>query len=404
VVVPIVVEAINDGRPMSDIYQEIERAPAELFTLYEHILKNIIKVRNSHETFFLMQWVCFAARPLSLTELRYALALNSNVEANDQSNYDWGARLVKSDQTMQLLTNSLSGGLVEVQGKVSGRNIVQFVHQTVNDFLISGGLVSLTLSGAIRQLSPNANIIGQAHNRLSRSCIHYIRTNEPSLSQLDEYNFWSSKRKEISQQLVTKFPFLDYTVKCLFLHAEKAEAYGITQEEIVKQLRTPLRFLDTWTKIFEYIGRGEERHPESGASIFHLTAGANLISVVRLLLEEGTPINQEDDKKFQALHYSAKLGHLALTSMLLDRHADIEAKTLAGNTPLEWAASNGHWQVVRLLLQRGAGHTGNALQITAFHGNLELVRVMIENGADVRSKYIGVSNISLLAQNSAYPK
>jgi hypothetical protein len=162
---------------MSEIYQEIERASAELFILNKHNLEGIVKLRNSYETFFAMQWVCLTVRPLSLTELRYALASNSIVKANDQSLYNSGACLVKSDQANTVNEQFVrrSGGcLVEVKNLRSGGNVALFVHQTVSDFLISGGLDSLAMSSTSTHINPKANVIGRSHNQLSRARIQYL--------------------------------------------------------------------------------------------------------------------------------------------------------------------------------------------------------------------------------------
>ena len=40
--------------------------------------------------------------------------------------------------------------------------------------------------------------------------------------------------------------------------------------------------------------------------------------------------------------------------LLLDKGADFEAKDKWGQTPLSWAAENGHEATVRLLLDKGA--------------------------------------------------
>lgn len=76
-----------------------------------------------------MRWVCLAVQPLSLTELRYALASSASLEAQDPNDLD--PFLVKTDQQMMSLINSLSGGLVEVKNIPLYGTVVQFDHQTV---------------------------------------------------------------------------------------------------------------------------------------------------------------------------------------------------------------------------------------------------------------------------------
>ena len=40
--------------------------------------------------------------------------------------------------------------------------------------------------------------------------------------------------------------------------------------------------------------------------------------------------------------------------LLLEKGADVESKDQYGQTPLSWAAENGHEAVVKLLLEKGA--------------------------------------------------
>jgi hypothetical protein len=51
----------------------------DLFAFYENILKSVINPCSQGRTLLLLQWVCFAERPLSVSELRFALACDDEV-------------------------------------------------------------------------------------------------------------------------------------------------------------------------------------------------------------------------------------------------------------------------------------------------------------------------------------
>ena len=55
-----------------------------------------------------------------------------------------------------------------------------------------------------------------------------------------------------------------------------------------------------------------------------------------------------------ALMVAAAFGHVDMVRVLIDRGADVNAQDLTGWTPLHAAAFKGNMQIVRLLLARGA--------------------------------------------------
>ena len=71
---------------------------------------------------------------------------------------------------------------------------------------------------------------------------------------------------------------------------------------------------------------------------------------------------------------------------------DINAKNKDGETALMLASSEGHLEIVKLLIEKGAdvnvknedGKT--ALTLASRYGHLEVVKYLVENGADVNSK------------------
>lgn len=69
------------------------------------------------------------------------------------------------------------------------------------------------------------------------------------------------------------------------------------------------------------------------------------------LIARGAAVNRAG---WTPLHYAAAGGHADIAALLLDRQADIDARSPTGTTPLMMAAQEGQQAVVRLLLRRGA--------------------------------------------------
>ena len=75
-VVPMIFTYCREGESLGYIRRRLTEVPEELGNVYDRILKNIMKPEKKRRTLHLMQWVCLAKRPLSVTELRFAMAVN----------------------------------------------------------------------------------------------------------------------------------------------------------------------------------------------------------------------------------------------------------------------------------------------------------------------------------------
>lgn len=75
----------------------------------------------------------------------------------------------------------------------------------------------------------------------------------------------------------------------------------------------------------------------------------NGIAGVSELIRKGVDINRPDPKGYTALHYAAKADFLHLAAMLIDNHADRDATTREGTTPIMLAASKRRAGMVELL-------------------------------------------------------
>jgi len=90
---------------------------------------------------------------------------------------------------------------------------------------------------------------------------------------------------------------------------------------------------------------------------------------------------------------AARNGHLDICRLLIDKGAQLEATYIDdGWTPLCWAASGGHLDICRLLLDKGAqleakaDDDGTPLHFAAAHGQVEIVRLLCDRGADVEAR------------------
>ncbi|XP_063438380.1 ankyrin repeat domain-containing protein 29-like [Mytilus trossulus] len=144
--------------------------------------------------------------------------------------------------------------------------------------------------------------------------------------------------------------------------------------------------------------------------------------IVKLLLERNPDINLCDKDGKSPLLKASTYGHTDIVNLLLKRNPDVNLYNKNGFSPLIKASLNGHTDIVRLLLERNSypcdntplgtscvnnnisisnspslvqslmkhkpdvnAQTydgGNALYFSAFHGNLKITKLLLENDAD----------------------
>ena len=85
-----------------------------------------------------------------------------------------------------------------------------------------------------------------------------------------------------------------------------------------------------------------------------MAAFDNQLALAKLLIEKGADVNKPG---WTPLHYAATKGHVEMMKLLLEMHAYIDAESPNGTTPLMMAAHYGTPHATKLLLDEGADPT-----------------------------------------------
>ncbi len=94
----------------------------------------------------------------------------------------------------------------------------------------------------------------------------------------------------------------------------------------------------------------EARTPQD-ENVLMLAALAGNEALAKTLIDKGADVNKPG---WAPLHYAATKGHAGITRLLLEHHAYIDAESPNKSTPLMMAAMYGTFEVVKLLVEEGA--------------------------------------------------
>ena len=151
---------------------------------------------------------------------------------------------------------------------------------------------------------------------------------------------------------------------------------------------------------------------ETGATPLVLAAENGKIEALQFILQhkdKTVDIEAKGAGGGTALHAAAIGGHVDVIELLLTNGADINAESETGATPLVLAAENGQLEALRFILQhkdktvnieaKGAGG-GTALHVAARKGHLNIIELLLTNGADINAvSETGATPLVLSAQS-----
>jgi len=122
------------------------------------------------------------------------------------------------------------------------------------------------------------------------------------------------------------------------------------------------------------------------------------IGMVSLLMDYGAPVNDPNRYFEGPLHLAGQSGNLPLTKLLLERRADVNIKSIAGDQPLHATLRRSHTltlEVASLLLEYGAAvdcpnkELERPLHLAVRMPQLRVAKLLLQKGADVNSRSRG---------------
>jgi Ankyrin repeats (3 copies) len=181
-----------------------------------------------------------------------------------------------------------------------------------------------------------------AQTEITKICVTYL--------SFDVFNTGSSLTHQDFETRIQSYVLYCYAAHNWGHHACKSLIEG---EKLILDLLESTTKVSACSQAMIY-DEYDDNHDTQMTGV-HLAAYFGLVTSLSTLLERQCDINLKDKNGQTPLSWAARNGHEAVVKLLLDRSADVESRDDEdGRTPLSWAAKNGHDAVVKLLLDRSA--------------------------------------------------
>jgi len=126
------------------------------------------------------------------------------------------------------------------------------------------------------------------------------------------------------------------------------------------------------------------------------------LAAVKAALDAGVPVDTLFRYDRTALSFAAGRDNVEIVRLLLDRGADANKKdSFYGATPLSWAFDRGNAATARLLIERGATTNARLLDEAVDKGNPELVALVLEKAKLGADDLAGALGNAIEAKNDA---
>ncbi|KAJ6540325.1 hypothetical protein B0H19DRAFT_1239672 [Mycena capillaripes] len=356
------------------VREALKNLPKDLNHSYDDAMKRIESQNEEDRNIAhsALTWVVNAKRPLTVTELRVALAVEPDT------------RQLDDDNILDIeLVLSVCAGLVILDEQ---SDVVRLVHYTIQEYFDS----------IQEQKFPDAQ------TDITRTLLTFLA--------FDDF-------KDLSWDDTDDLPPLVEYSQYSLMHAA-----GLPEAQLRGMLTEFLPEAIQWKNATRWKWRSPpwsfQDWPSSPSALW-VAAAANLLELAMFLLEDAPSPQQSYAIETNVAAY---YGHLQMVQMLVGHGADIHVSGGLYGQPLQAASCGGYSNLVSWLIEHGAdvnaqgGIFGTAIQMASFGGYEDVVSLLLENGGDVNAQggslggairaagatYLGEENIvqSLLENNA----
>ncbi|OKL57360.1 hypothetical protein UA08_07438 [Talaromyces atroroseus] len=362
-------DALENCLEYRTLQKALKSLPKTLDETYSRVLHSIPS-EYKQNAFRILQFLTYSARPLSVSEMVDAIAVDT--EGEDYQYFDPKHRMPDPREITCFCSSLIVFTSTTHNSDVDNKDDdvkLQLAHFSVKEYLISGRL-DKDLAHNFEECAARASI--------ATVCLAYLL----------------HLNKEISViEIREKFPLAQYSARYWMDHAAITEGKDETLERFIVKIfyhnRDSLRNCYSlyqpdqtwfWTEL-----KGQ-------CSALYYASYGGLVNAVKYILSQGANVNAHGGIHGNALHVASLRGHEKVVELLLRKGADISAQGGSKGTALHMASSRGHEKIVELLLRKGAninaqvGHKGTALRAAIIAGCKEIIELLLRQGADINAQ------------------
>ena len=358
----------------------LENLPKSIEATYDETMQRI-EAQNQEDRELadkVLSWISYALRPLSITELQHALAVD---EYSTKTELD-----ALPDQEILI---SVCAGLVVVDDESNAVRLVRkwclFLDPRASDYNQWPILTFIDYTTQEYFDGTRKARYPDAQKSIVATCLTYLSFDEFGKGECQD-------RMELESRL-ERNALLDYVAQQWGDHA-RGEPEGLFQETLLQLLQDSAR-VSCYGQIIlnsRHYFTNISRHRSKQMTGAHLAAYFGLSNTIASLLEQGMAADSMSDGLQTPLSMAAERGRCPVVKLLIERDdVAIDSKDIRKRTPLHWAALNGHKEAVRLLLRAGArvdsrsNREHTPLHSAAQNGHVGVVKLLLEAKSDINA-------------------
>jgi hypothetical protein len=347
------------------IRKALKDLPVGLDATYDRMLQ-ATKPEYRKQVSSILRWLAFSEEPLSVEELAEIFILDHDRKPP----FHEDDRLNTPENVLKYLPSLVT--TVRVETYLWPKNEVRLAHFSIKEYLISPRIAQ----GPATDFSTTET---DAHLHISLDCL--------------AYHLQQSSKILVTGEQFSHFALWGYaaTFWTNYLEHVPRATWGPFAIEIASQALAPSsQSLLNMSRI-----RKPELELGDLATPLYYLAGLGAAQLTELLLDRGSDIDELSPRGNRygfALAAAARMKHINIVKVLLDRGADIHLRGGAYGYALQASTYSGNESIVQLLLDRGAevnlvgGEFGSALAIAVLLGRKDTIRLLLDAGANINLK------------------